>query len=61
MSAMIYRENRRRMQGLYSTLGPQEFFRQRLLWLAANGKRTRFDQTVAKVRELGLDIEIPDF
>jgi hypothetical protein len=41
---------------LYGRLGPEEFYRRRLDWLQANGKRTSYDRLVAYLRGAGVRI-----
>jgi hypothetical protein len=38
-------------RGLYRRLGPEEFYRRRLEWLAAHGKTTSYDRLVAYLQE----------
>jgi hypothetical protein len=38
-------------RGLYRRLGPEEFYRRRLEWLAAHGKTTWYNRLVASLRE----------
>jgi hypothetical protein len=42
--------------GLYRRLGPEEFYRRRLAWLAANQKWTSYKRLVAYLRREGIDI-----
>jgi hypothetical protein len=44
------------IRGLYARLGPEEFYRRRLAWLAANGKWTSFDRLVAYLEKAGIDV-----
>jgi hypothetical protein len=39
---------------LYARLGPEEFYRRRLAWLAANGKWTSYNRLVVHLSKHGL-------
>ena len=39
---------------LYARLGPEEFYRRRLAWLAANGKRTSYNRLLAYLDKAGI-------
>jgi hypothetical protein len=45
--------------GLYRRLGPEEFYRRRLEWLAANGKTTSYHRLVVYLKERRLNVPIP--
>jgi hypothetical protein len=41
---------------LYARLGPEEFYRRRLAWLAAHGRWTSYHRLIAYVERAGIDI-----
>jgi hypothetical protein len=41
---------------LYARLGPTEFYRRRLDWLKANGKRTSYDRLIVYLQGAGLEV-----
>jgi hypothetical protein len=44
------------VQQLYARLGPAEFYRRRLAWLVANGKRASSARLIAYLQRAGIDI-----
>jgi hypothetical protein len=55
---LIRADKDRFVRQLYRRLGPAEFWRRRLVWLAVNGKRTSFFRLVAYLQREGIDISI---
>jgi hypothetical protein len=52
--SLIRRSKDQYVRQLYARLGPEEFYRRRLAWLAANAKWTSYDRLVDWLRERGL-------
>jgi len=47
---------------LYARLGPEEFYRRRLAWLARHRKKTSYLRLIAYLKRAGIDVgEIPIF
>jgi hypothetical protein len=44
----------RYIRQLYARLGPEEFYRRRLDWLAANGKQASYDRLFAYLAKAGI-------
>jgi hypothetical protein len=53
---LIRADKDRFVRQLYARLGPEEFWRRRLEWLARNGKRTSYDRLVAYLQREGIEI-----
>jgi hypothetical protein len=53
---LIRADKDRFIRQLYARLGPEEFWRRRLEWLARNGKRTSYDRLVAYLQREGIEI-----
>jgi hypothetical protein len=53
---LIRADKDRFIRQLYAQLGPEEFWRRRLEWLARNGKRTSYDRLMAYLRRAGIEI-----
>jgi hypothetical protein len=53
---LIRADKDRFIRQLYARLGPAEFWRRRLVWLALNGKRTSFNRLVAYLKRKGIKI-----
>ena len=51
---LIRAGNDQYIRQLYARLGPEEFWRRRLEWLARNGKRTSYDRLVAYLKRIGI-------
>jgi hypothetical protein len=56
---LIRADKDRFIRQLYARLGPAEFWRRRLEWLARNGKRTSYDRLVAYLQRAGIGISDP--
>lgn len=56
VGALIRADKDRFIRQLYARLGPEEFWRRRLEWLARNGKRTSYDRLVAYLQREGIEI-----
>ena len=55
--AMLIRADKSRFVAeLYARLGPEEFYRRRLAWLAAHGRWTSYHRLIAYVERAGIDI-----
>ncbi len=55
LTASLIRQSKDQyVRQLYARLGPEEFYRRRLEWLAANGKQASYDRLVAYLRKHGL-------
>ena len=55
-ATLIRADKSRFIQELYGRLGPAEFYRRRLNWLQANGKKTSYDRLAAYLRGAGVEI-----
>jgi len=44
---------------LYARLGPEEFYRRRLEWLAANEKCASYDRLVVYLAKAGIEVFFP--
>jgi hypothetical protein len=53
---LIRADKDRYIRQLYARLGPEEFWRRRLEWLARNRKRTSYDRLVAYLQREGIEI-----
>jgi hypothetical protein len=53
-SLLIRADKDRFIRQLYARLGPEEFYRRRLEWLAANGKWRSYDLLVAYLAKAGI-------
>ena len=53
---LIRADKDRFIRQLYARLGPEEFWRRRLEWLARTGKRTSYDRLVAYLQRVGIEI-----
>ena len=56
---LIRADKDRFIRQLYARLGPEEFWRRRLEWLARNGKRTSYDRLMAYLQRVGIEISDP--
>jgi hypothetical protein len=56
---LIRADKDRFIRQLYARLGPAEFWRRRLEWLARNGKRTSYDRLMAYLQREGIEISGP--
>jgi len=56
---LIRADKDRFIRQLYAQLGPAEFWRRRLEWLARNGKRTSYDRLIAYLQRVGIEISGP--
>jgi hypothetical protein len=56
---LIRADKDRFIRQLYAQLGPAEFWRRRLDWLARNGKRTSYDRLRAYLEREGIEISDP--
>jgi hypothetical protein len=56
---LIRADKDRLIRQLYARLGPAEFWRRRLEWLARNGKRTSYDRLIAYLQRAGIEISDP--
>ena len=54
-SSLIRQSKDQYVRQLYARLGPEEFYRRRLAWLAANGKRASYDRLVAYLAKTGIE------
>jgi hypothetical protein len=59
VGGLIRADKDRFIRQLYARLGPEEFWRRRLEWLARNGKRTSYNRLVAYLRREGIEISDP--
>lgn len=53
---LIRADKDRYIRQLYARLGPAEFWRRRLDWVARNGKRTSYERLVAYLEREGIEI-----
>jgi hypothetical protein len=53
---LIHADKSRFIRQLYARLGPAEFYRRRLAWLAANGRWTSYNRLIAYLERAGIDI-----
>jgi hypothetical protein len=53
---LIRASKRKFLRQLYARLGPEEFYRRRLDWLQANGKKTSYARLVAYLGRVGIDV-----
>ena len=53
-SCLIRQSKDQYIRQLYARLGPEEFYRRRLAWLAANGKRTSYNRLLAYLDKAGI-------
>jgi hypothetical protein len=53
-NGLIHQAKDQYVRQLYARLGPEEFYRRRLEWLAANGKRTSYDRLIAYLAKAGI-------
>jgi hypothetical protein len=53
---LIRADKDRFIRELYARLGPAEFYRRRLTWLAENGKWTSYHRLVAYLERRGIEI-----
>ena len=59
---MIRAGNDQFIRQLYARLGPAEFYRRRLAWLARHRKRTSYVRLIAYLERAGIDVgEVPIF
>jgi hypothetical protein len=54
-SSLIRQSKDQYIRQLYARLGPAEFYRRRLQWLAANGKWVSYDRLVACLATTGIE------
>jgi hypothetical protein len=54
-ATLIRADKSQRIRRLYAQLGPEEFYRRRLTWLARNKKRTSYVGLVDYLRRAGID------
>jgi hypothetical protein len=58
-SALIRLSKDQYIRQLYARLGPEEFYRRRLRWLAANRKWVSYDRLVAYLAKAGIEVFLP--
>jgi hypothetical protein len=55
-ATLIHADKSRFIRQLFARLGPAEFYRRRLAWLAKHGKTTSFRRLIAYLERAGIDI-----